>query len=204
LRRERRLRDNPSPKISLSHYTRNLKFFNSFFPIIPIALPLPMHIRSPPKLPILTFYSTSIISYSRRNTQSAPSTGKMPDFENTSQIVHLFASFFSIFLLFFLFSPFSLSFCNFFFNFSSFLKCPPLILAQNQGCLKIPHTKSPAFLTQKSGCQKFRFAPYYRLQIHQNLKPSNYQIPNLKRFLFTSKSLVYNRLYYEASFRQKY
>ena len=159
MRRERRLRDNPSPKISLSHYTRNLKFFNSFFPIIPIALPLPMHIRSPPKLPILTFYSTSIISYSRRNTQSAPSTGKMPDFENTSQIVHLFASFFSIFLTFPLFSLFLKTFCRFFFVFLTFLKCPPLILAQNQGCHKIPPYKNTRIFDSKIRLTKIPFCP---------------------------------------------
>jgi len=56
----------------------------------------------------------------------------MPDFENTAEIEHLFAPFFSIFLLFFLFFIFSLSFCNFFFNFSSFFSAPPAFSAQKQ------------------------------------------------------------------------
>jgi len=102
-----------------------------------------------PNLPILTFYSPSTISYSRRKTQSARSARKMPDFENIPQKAHLFASFFSIFLHFFLFFLFSLSFCNFFFNFSSFLKPPPLILAQYRGCPKIPPYKTTPILNPK-------------------------------------------------------
>jgi len=56
-----------------------------------------------------------------------------------------FASFFSIFLYFFLFSLFSLSFCNFFFNFSSFFSTPPLILARNRRYQKSPQKNHPYF-----------------------------------------------------------
>jgi len=41
-------------KVAQPIILKNIKFFNPFFQIIPIALALPMQMRSPPKLPILT------------------------------------------------------------------------------------------------------------------------------------------------------
>ena len=66
------------------------------------------------------------------------------DWSPTHNKAHLFASFFSIFLHFFLFYPCLKTFCRFFFVFFTFLKCPPLILAQYQ---RYPKSHSRQFST---------------------------------------------------------
>ena len=120
----------------------------------------------------------------------------MSDFENTSQIVHLFASFFSIFILFVLFSPFLKTFCRFFSVFLPFLKCPPLILARNRGYPKFPHPNPPPF------------SPQYQAQFKPNqtqfLSKSNapgYPILNLLNavFIYLYFSILY-RLFITTSF----
>jgi len=144
--------------------------------------------RSLPKLPILTFFQSLFESEILHRTK-LPILTPMRElknyvlfFTNLHNKTSHFFTFFSIFPLFVQKVRRFLTFFAFFCHFFTFFLPPPPLLAQNQGCLKPPHTQKHT--------QKYIFFPLF-LHKYPNKSPCIGKSLSTKNRIITETKISY-------------